>query len=145
MDLRGCVIAAAPDREGFVDQAVLDLAAFAEGRVVGSSEVGVPGTVVLVGKDAAREAARRYAPLRNVGLDGLSDQGFVLKTVRCEDTNFVVCSGGGARGDAYALIELIRSADRRGGRVMIEDTDRREEPFFTRRGMYAHQHWAYDR
>ena len=143
LDLRACRIIAPADRPGWVDQAVLDLADCTRGRIVESLKKAGPGATVLVAKQTVRDAYEAYPALRAIGLDGLSDQGFVLETVRDRGVDLVVCSGGGSRGDAYAVIELIKALDKQDGRVLLGETSRREEPFFVRRGIYAHQHWAY--
>jgi hypothetical protein len=96
-----------------------------------------------VGKQTVRDACEAHPALKTVGLDGLTDQGFVLETVRDRGADLVICFGGSSRGDAHAVIELIRALDRRDGQVLLDETSRREEPFFIRRGIYAHQHWAY--
>lgn len=142
IDLRNCAIVASEDMAPFVDQAVRDLADYTNGRACRLDDAR-GGTIVLVGKQTAREAAQRFPLLSQAGLDGLSDQGFVLKTLAADGADLVLCVGGGARGNAYALIELIKSIDKREDGDWIAEIDRREEPFFVRRGIYAHQHWAY--
>jgi hypothetical protein len=142
IDLRGCGIVASKDRRGWVDQAVVDLAEYVGGTVQKEPHSG-EGTVVLVGRETVLAAAEAFPELSELGLDGLSDQGFALMTVRSGGSDIIVCSGGGSRGDAYAVIELIKAIDRSDAGCFVEEIDRREEPFFVRRGMYAHQHWAY--
>lgn len=137
-NLRGCSIVAAADRAPCVDQAVQDLAEYTGGDIVDSAGGATGRTLVLVGRQMARTVE-----IPHIGLDGLSDQGFVLETVSHGGAGFVICSGGGSRGDAYAVIELIKAMERAGDDLLLDETSRREEPFFVRRGMYAHQHWAY--
>lgn len=143
MDLRGCVIVRPEDSSGWVDQAAQDLAGYAAGAVTSGLNDAAGRAVVLIGKQTVAAAAGRWPELGRVGLGGLSDQGFVLRTVRSGSAQVVVCAGGGSRGDAYAVIELIKSLVETDGALVLEETARREEPFFIRRGMYAHQHWAY--
>ena len=143
LDLHKCSIVASESRAGFVDQAVADLAAFTDGAVIESIEGVKTGTAVLVGKEIVCKAARSHKMPAQIGLDGLSDQGFLLETVRGNGVDLVMASGGGSRGDAYAVIELIKAIEKNGEQALLDETKRREEPFFIRRGMYAHQHWAY--
>lgn len=143
LDLTNCSILSSPDTPEFVEQAISDLIEYTGGRRINGTRADA-GVVVLVGKKAVRQAAENSQALSRVGLDGLSDQGFIFKTVSEKDTAFVICSGGGDRGNAYAVIELIKALQRKDGQLLLEATDRREEPFFIRRGMYAHQHWAYE-
>ena len=126
-----------------MDQAVADLAEYTGGAVVDSIERAKAQTVVLVGKQIVRNTARSHKALLGIGLDGLSEQGFLLRTVPGEGIDFVVAAGGGSRGDAYAVIELIKAVEKNGEQALLGQTEIREEPFFIRRGMYAHQHWAY--
>lgn len=143
--MKGCRIFAAEDTATFVDQAIEDLAEATGGIRSSLEEVGGIETNVLVGKKTVREMVERFPALASIGLDGLSDQGFLLKTIRANGNDLVICAGGGPRGDAYAVIELVKalrtSAE---GLVFLDETERREEPFFIRRGIYAHQHWAYN-
>lgn len=138
VNLVNCRIVVEENRAGWVDQAAQDLARLTGGSIEESLGDG-RGTTVLVGRNVVRAAADREPEIRTVGLEGLSSQGFVLATVRARDGDRVVCCGGGSRGDAYALIELVKSLDC----GTVGELHRREEPYFTTRGMYAHQHWAY--
>ncbi len=145
IDLRGCGIAASEHRMPFVDQAIDDLMECTGGALRSLDTMEAGRTLVLVGKQAVRAAAERLPGLAAIGLDGLSDQGFLLLTQRPDETDVVVCCGGGPRGDAYALIELIKAIEQGSdGELLLRETERREEPFLIRRGAYAHQHWAYN-
>lgn len=143
LNLQNCLIVTLEERASFVDQAIDDLVEYTNGNIVNGISPNFTGTAVLVGKEIVRAAGEFYRALADVELDGLSDQGFLLKTIRDGGSSFVVCVGGGGRGEAYAIIELIKAIDKRSDEALIDDISKREEPYFIRRGMYAHQHWAY--
>jgi hypothetical protein len=98
---------------------------------------------VLVG----REQAEKYAPwlCRRVAWDDLGDEGFVLRMGRRGKTPILVAAGASDVGTRQAVYAIVRELDvARLPATLPADLDMIDKPAFALRGMYAHQHWAYN-
>jgi N-acyl homoserine lactone hydrolase len=103
----------------------------------------VAGPVVLVG----REQAEEHVPwlCQNVSWDDLGDEGFVLRLSWCRSRPAIVAAGRTDAGTRQAIYALMRELDlSRLPPTLPAGLYKKEKPSFALRGMYAHQHWAYE-
>lgn len=118
-----------------------DVAALSVKR--GKSLQGASGLPVLVGP----EAVRRHAPglAEEICWRTLGEEGFVLRLARANGMKVLVAAGATERGTRHAVYALLRMLDvSRLPPVLPSDLSIQETPSFALRGMYAHQHWAYN-
>lgn len=101
------------------------------------------GIVVLVG----RSQAVRHAPdaCRGIDWEGLGSEGFVLRIARAGERQTIVAAGNTEAGTRHALYALMCRLDvTKSPPILPADLNVIEKPSFNLRGMYAHQHWAYN-
>jgi hypothetical protein len=99
------------------------------------------GIGVLVGRDVSA----RFMPSIRVDWDDLGDEGFVLHVVRSGDKPVVIAAGATDAGSRHAIYALMCQLDVTSSPPSLPgDMDLIEKPSFDLRGMYAHQHWAYN-
>ena len=145
LDLRNCTVVMSPDEPAYVHQAVGDLRDYVSGHTGVRPPLIAPGDpfgdrspVILAGK-AAGDSVPMSAPWLPANL---GDQGLVLKTV---GTDCIIAAGEEPHGSAFAIIELVKAIEFGGGQAWLEaPVDRVEKPWLKVRGIYAHQHWAYN-
>ena len=101
------------------------------------------GLVVLVG----RGPAERYAPVvcKDIRWEDLGHEGFVLHTSNRGNVMFVIAAGATDVGTRHAVYALMCELDiSRLPPTLRADLDLVAKPSVPLRGMYAHQHWAYN-
>ncbi len=78
-------------------------------------------------------------------VEGLGAEGYVLRVTTLGGRPVVVAAGATDRGTRHAIYEFIRQVDVSGGRPLLPTRlGIRQKPSFELRGVYAHQHWAYN-
>lgn len=114
-----------------------------EVREAGEPPKDDPGLVVLVGKGPAFRHA--MGVFKDVNLEELGREGYVLRSFTRPTGPVVIAVGGTEAGTRNAVYELMRRLDVSASPPRLESNLRiLERPSFDWRGMYAHQHWAYN-
>jgi len=105
-----------------------------------------PTAVIVAGKEAAMSAPAG-APRVAVPDEELGKEGFIIKSAFSERQrrHYFFLAGNDPHGTELAITELTRLIRLSGaGKKIALPLDVRETPYFARRGMYGHLHWAYN-
>ncbi len=90
-------------------------------------------------------ASKVDLPLENIDWSSLGEEGYLLRSCEVAGASTVIAAGHTPMGTRHAILDLLRSLDVTTPVPTLPwPIDRRESPTFPLRGMYAHQHWAYN-
>jgi len=104
---------------------------------------GEGAITVLVG----RSSAELQAPdaVRDIDWARLGTEGYLLRRVDVEGKPVLIAAGATDAGTRHAVYDLMCSLDLSAKPARLpEKLHRTQVPTFGLRGMYAHQHWAYN-
>lgn len=95
---------------------------------------------------AGRQAAESRLPASGLpDWDGPCNEWYSLRVARHEGKKYIVAAGATDAGTRHALYALMRELDISSDPPSLpDDLDIRRAPSAPLRGMYAHQHWAYE-
>lgn len=116
--------------------------AFVTVRTASEPSRGAGMTVFL-----GREAVDKHLPdvARQIAWTDLGDEGFVLRMVPFQGGSALIAAGATEAGTRHAVYALMRELDvSRIPARLLTSLNITEKPSFPLRGMYAHQHWAYN-
>ncbi len=90
-------------------------------------------SVILIGSAGSNPLLRRISAGLEINIDpvGLTDQGYVTRTVRYKDRDWLILAGGGRTGAIYAVSDLMNwRLDLTGKNVSLAPVNTREIPKF---------------
>lgn len=104
-----------------------------------------PTAVIIAGKEALA-GLPEDSPRFEFTDKGLGKEGFILKSAfsQKQDRHYFMLAGSRPAGTKFAVLEFVRLLRfAQAGRNVPLPLDVRQVPYFARRGMYGHLHWAY--
>ena len=143
VDLGGGAIILDSNQPGYVQHAVSELRDYL--REISGRDVPVitaldekADIVIAVGKDSVQGILGEP-----VQLDGLGEEGFLIKTVRKDGKVIVAVAGGGSQGTKYGIAHLMNLI-RPGGKsaYVAETLEVRTSPRYSKRGIHLNG-WAF--
>ncbi|MEN8230645.1 MAG: hypothetical protein ABFS38_20990, partial [Bacteroidota bacterium] len=131
-----CVIVCGTDDEyagkrlqrWFAEEAKTDVPVVAEDELPANST-----SVILIGSAGSNPLLRRISAGLEINIDpvGLTDQGYVTRTARHEERDWLILAGGGRTGAIYAVSDLMNwRLDHTGKNVSLAPVNTREIPKF---------------
>ena len=138
-------IVASADRSQPLQYAIDELIAFCAASPEIVARVGEDGEGVLVLAGRAQAERRAAEHCKNVDWSALGDQGYVLHAINDKKQPTIIAAGAtdaGTRNAIYALMCRLNVAN--SPPTIDENCYIGTTPTFPLRGMYAHQHWAYN-
>ena len=95
-------------------------------------------------------SGQEWVKIRNrsdAAVEGLGVEGYLIKTVTDGKVGrkVVLVFGADPHGTNYGVLDLAARISAAGELAALEDLNLREKPRYALRGIYAHQHWTYNR
>ena len=111
--------------------------------IAGKGSLPDQGVLIMIGSAASNPLLRQVAG--DAGIDvapgGLTEQGYVAKTVRAEGRDSLLLAGGGRDGAIHAVADLIHGhLGCEGGRVTMPGIDARQIPRYRYRWFWNWDH-----